>query len=109
MPSKIEMEQERHYSQMLARAWRVWQALDGIMREEMSDSTIIREVRIQGPNLTGGGYRAIIKADMGGQRVVAFHNAETPEELIAGLVERVNTDAARWREDKPYTGQGGGS
>ena len=114
MGSKIEQQQDAAYAKMLRRAWLVLQQLDGILGEDMADGMVVKELRIQGPNVTGGGYRVIAKGAVDGAPYVAFHNAETVQELLAGIQERMVNGSAKWREDLPYVppskrATGGGS
>lgn len=102
MGSKLEQQFDAAFQKELYRSLATWQALADLMEVGMADETIIKEIRVQGPAHTGGGFRAIIKGAVGREAVVAFHNAETPRDLLAGVVARAHSDGLKWQVDAPY-------
>lgn len=49
-----------------------------------------------------GGVLAIVKADVGGEAKVGFHNEPSFDECIAGLSARLANGSMTWKEDVPY-------
>lgn len=102
MGSKLEQQAEALYRKEMAQALVAWRAVSDLMEDEMADGTRIKEIRIQGPQHTGGGFRGIVKGQLGTRNVVAFHNADNLKNLLVGINEAVRTDNIRWREDIPF-------
>jgi hypothetical protein len=90
------------WTRTLYKAVGHWEGFTELLEAERSDGLLITEVRIQGPNATGAGFRAVIKATDGAKHWVAFHNADSTEDLVAGVLSRLNSDVLKWREDAPY-------
>lgn len=86
----------------LRRSALLWERLYGLLSEEMTNGMEIREVRIQGPLLTGNDTRLIIKGVAGGEKFIAFQNAETVEDAVKQMVSRLDQDTMKWKEDLPY-------
>lgn len=64
---------------------------------------MIREIRVKTPNETGSEYLVIVKATNQGQKLVAFHGADTFEDALAGALNKMEQRGLQWKEDKPYT------
>jgi len=62
----------------------------------------IKELRIKPPAVEGGDYLVIVKAVVEGRAIVGFHGAGDFGDALRGCYERINNNAMRWREDKPY-------
>lgn len=107
MPSKMDLEQDKAFRAVLSQALRTLVKMDTLLGEEMADGMRVNEIRVQGPNITGGGVRVIIKGAVDGQRFVAFHNAEDVRTVLSGLVDRAENGAMRWKDDLPYVPKGG--
>lgn len=71
--------------------------------EDPPDSdTFIKEVRIKVRYGYEGDVLAIIKADRGKDKVVAFQSGDRLDEVVQGLANRLRNGDLKWREDKPY-------
>jgi len=106
--SKENVDAEQMRARLDRKAALLWGQLDMFMEETTVDELNVMEIRIQGPLSTGGGWRAIIKSRMGGDKFVAFHNAEDSKSLIAGVLQRQAADGLRWKADMPYFDQHNG-
>lgn len=102
MPSKLEMEHDKFFQDLLRGLYRAVATLGNFMLEETAGGVNVAEVRIQSPTLTGEGYRIILKGNAGGTKYVAFHNAESLAELLQGVVAREQNGQLRWRADLPF-------
>jgi hypothetical protein len=77
-----------------------------IGREQMADSVQVKSIRLDGPQVTGGDWRAVVKGVLeGGELLVAFGGGSTPREALADMKRRSEEQGLRWREDKPFPGQ----
>jgi len=45
-------------------------------------------------------WLAVVRAEAGQNKLVAFHSAETGWELIMGLANRINNKSLKWGEDE---------
>lgn len=107
MPSKAELKYDEDFKKETMRLWRMLRRLSDQLEEGDATEMRITEIRIQGPNRTGDGFRAIVKGlDDFNSPFVAFHNATNLGELMGGLAERADNGTLKWREDLPYTGKG---
>jgi hypothetical protein len=80
--------------------------LDRIMKEERANGMRISRIIISGPGDGRDGFLATIKArDEAGKLYVAFRGAEDADTLIASIVEGVENDGLKWKDDKPWTPQ----
>ena len=67
---------------------------------------VIKEIRIQGPQMLGEGYRAIIKAETEDRRpYVGFRGGATITELMSSIKAGLEQDGIKWRDDEPWTPQ----
>jgi len=92
------------WSKTLKRFARALTELTEQMEDERSDTMRIKEVRIQGPAHTGGGFRAIVKVE-DEQRVpyVAFRTGSTVEDVVRQVADTYGDGTLILRPDKPWT------
>jgi len=66
--------------------------------------TFITEIRFKVNAGWDGGTLMIIKATIGGEKVIGFHGDEGLAETLAGGVNRLANGSMKWKEDTPYGG-----
>lgn len=49
-----------------------------------------------------GDVLAILKAESGEGKLIAFHSGDTVDEVWQGIANRLRNGSFKWREDKPY-------
>lgn len=63
----------------------------------------LMELRLEGPNKLGSGYRLMVKAtDEGGRKVIDWHVGESVTDCVQGFVRKAKESGVKWKEDKPY-------
>lgn len=102
--SALERRNDDLWNQQLKRGGLAMLKLEKLMEDFDLNGLVIREVRIQGPEHTGSGYRAIIKGrSEDGRPFVAFHDGTSIQEMMDGIVQRQSAGTLKWREDEPWT------
>ncbi len=76
--------------------------LDRWVDDPPDGETYISEIRLKVDAGYDGTVAGIIKATIGGQKVIAFHSDETVTEVVTGIVSRLGNGSLKWREDVPY-------
>lgn len=81
--------------------------LDTLLNDLMTDGDLhgghIMQITIKGPAATGDGFLCILKhEDSVANKMVAFHSAADLVTLQVTLLDKLNGELLKWREDKPY-------
>lgn len=87
------------------RAVRLYRLLQVVFPQQgvsaMANGTVI-EVRIKKPRFDGDDALAMVKADDGTHKWIAFSGGYDGAESLRVLLERIQNGQISWREDRPY-------
>ena len=108
--NKTEGAQGNIDKALIREYWRLWNAhavIDQCMEEYNNMGQIITEIRVRGPEVTRGGYMAVIKViDEGRHPFVAFRTAETSKALFEKVAFDIENQTLNLKEEQPYDPQG---
>jgi hypothetical protein len=86
--------------------WELWQQVEQVnesMEGWSMTGMIITEIRVRGPELTGGGFMAVIKGiDEARHPFVAFRSAATVRELFGKVGGDLIQGTLAMKEEQPY-------
>ena len=106
----VEGRGDRGYSGAVAsqmaiiRKWDKLLWLERVIDEGRDDDINITHIKIRVPRHEGDEYMAVVRADQGGQPMVAFHAADGLADVLVGVANRYMNRTLKFREEKPYEG-----
>lgn len=90
---------EAYVRTLVRQAETLWR-FDNIWQEYFDGDYHLVSVRVIFPGLVGGEFKAVLKVEYQGQKLVAFHNAETLVETLVGLLNRLENRTLKFKEDQ---------
>lgn len=105
MSSRIERDAVSRENRKAQRLQLLTYVLDEFMEVADEDRVTVTSVTVRSGLERGGEVLVIVKGTYEGRQVVAFHSAEESGDAFRGALERLRTNALKWREDTPYDGK----
>ena len=74
--------------------------VDGGIGTKIEEGTFLLGITIKAPVDQGADWLAVVRADVEGVRVVAFHSADTLTDVIKGACNRYTYNKLKWKDDE---------
>lgn len=76
--------------------------LEQYIQDPKDDTTFITHISFKVRYGSEGDILAVLRAETGEGKVVAFHSGDRLDDVVLGLASRLRNGSLRWREDTPY-------
>jgi len=63
---------------------------------------VLTAIRIVLPGYRRMDYLVVVQGEQDGRRVVAFHNAGTLRDAIVGVLDRLDNESLKFKEERPF-------
>lgn len=93
-------EQQRGARDLVADIGAAISLLDRAVDRRAEDDMILETFTVQTHYKRGTGWLVVARFNCGGQRMVAFHGADTGWEALKGFASKLNNNQLRLKEDE---------
>ena len=100
MASNKSNRQSRAFERIYERIADNLVTLDRQIDEQANEDIYLMSITINTPWKSGDDYLVIARAQIGAEKVVAFHGADTIYEALTGFATRFSHKQLTWKEDK---------